>query len=85
MENLSETFIEAAVLMLVGMGFVFAFLGLLIIAIGLLAKFASQFPETAPITNKISTGKVANNEIPAGVVAAITTAVSQYRKNNIKN
>ncbi|KGJ90219.1 OadG family protein [Thalassotalea sp. ND16A] len=85
MENLSDTFIEAAGLMLVGMGFVFAFLGLLIIAIQLLAKFASQFPEPSPATSKVSTGKASSTEIPAGVVAAITTAVAHYRKNNAKN
>ena len=85
MGNLSESFLEAGVLMLVGMGFVFAFLGLLIVAIKLLALFASQFPETSPAITKVNTAKTNNNDVPAGVVAAISSAITQYRKNNKEN
>lgn len=85
MENLSDTFVEAGVLMLVGMGFVFAFLGLLIIAIQLLAKLAEQFPDPAPVTSKVRTAQAKEGEIPANIIAAITTAVAHYRKNNLKN
>ncbi|WP_068546079.1 OadG family protein [Thalassotalea crassostreae] len=83
MENLTETFIEAGMLMLVGMAFVFAFLGMLIFAIKLLAKIASNFEEPVPAST--NTARANPNEIPEGVVAAITSAVAHYRKNNGKN
>ncbi|QDP00681.1 OadG family protein [Thalassotalea sp. PS06] len=84
MENIAETFIEAGTLMVVGMVFVFAFLSLLIIAINLLAKVATNFPD-AKVAQKlprhVPTNTTRDGEVPATVVAAITSAISQYRKN----
>lgn len=84
MENIAETFIEAGTLMVVGMVFVFAFLSLLIIAINLLAKVATNFPD-AKVAEKlprpVATNTTRDGEVPATVVAAITSAISQYRKN----
>ncbi|NMP17901.1 MULTISPECIES: OadG family transporter subunit [unclassified Thalassotalea] len=84
MENLSQVFIEAGMLLLVGMGFVFAFLTVLIYAIKLLAKIGSHFPETAPQSKKVNTSVAKSDQIAPGVVAAISTAIAHYRKNNVQ-
>ncbi|SES78984.1 OadG family protein [Thalassotalea agarivorans] len=81
MENLAESFIEAATLMLLGMVFVFAFLGLLVVFINtVMAKLAKTFPDAPtpqravkPVQTKISDG------VSPSIVAAVSAAVSQYR------
>ncbi|TLU64894.1 oxaloacetate decarboxylase subunit gamma [Thalassotalea litorea] len=86
MENIAETFIEAGTLMVVGMVFVFAFLSLLIVAIKVLAKIATNFPDAKvpeKLPRQISSNTTREGEVPATVVAAISSAISQYRKNKI--
>jgi oxaloacetate decarboxylase (Na+ extruding) subunit gamma len=92
MDNLSQLFVEAGTLMLAGMVFVFAFLGLLIIFVNtVLVKLAIKFPD--PIVqskpqrkaNKTNKTKVDNGGISPSVVAAISSAVSQYRQQHSKN
>ncbi len=86
MENLNSVFVEAGMLMLIGMGFVFAFLSLLIVAINLLAKLAIKFPDPLPpVRRPKSVANVDSGAIAPNVVAAITSAVAQYRKNKIKS
>lgn len=85
MEELSSVFLEAGILMAVGMGFVFGFLSLLIIAINLLASFSSKYPD--PVTSAKQPRKLAankNGEISPSVVAAISSAVAHYRHKNSK-
>ncbi len=67
----------AANIMLLGMVCVFVFLGLLVVAIKILERFAKEeiSPVTAAATN--STPAVDNN-----VIAAISAAVHQYRRKN---
>lgn len=86
MDSLTNSFIEAGTLMLAGMVFVFAFLGILVIFINqVLLKLADKYPD--PIiqskpprsTNKSS---VAKNGVTPQVVAAISSAVSQYREKH---
>ncbi len=90
MGHLNELFLEAGTLMLTGMIFVFGFLGLLIIFINLvLTKLAIKYPDAV-----VQTKSTRNNQkkrenvevIPPNIVAAITSAVTQYRKqhNNSK-
>ncbi|WP_394174042.1 OadG family protein [Thalassotalea litorea] len=84
MENIAETFMEAGSLMVVGMVFVFAFLSLLIVAINLLAKVARNFPDAKvpeKLPRHVPTNTTRDGDVPATVVAAITSAISQYRKN----
>jgi len=90
MEHLHGLFIEAGTLMLAGMVFVFGFLGLLVIFIKtVLAKLAVKFPD-AVITQKNqpkAKRSLNKNESPVKgvspqVVAAITSAVSQYRQQH---
>ncbi len=89
MEHLSQLFVEAGTLMLAGMVFVFAFLGLLVILINtVLAPLAQKYPDPVPQTrartpNKKSTS--ANAGISPNIVAAISGAVAQYRDQHNNN
>lgn len=86
MEHLNELFIEAGTLMFAGMVFVFAFLGLLVIFINVvLAKLAIKYPDATPQIKpskalKASTKSVGT--VSPNVVAAISSAVSQYRSQH---
>ena len=63
-----------------GMTFVFLFLGLLLIAVNLMAKY---IPADEPVVAKGAVQKKsasATSGINPKLVAAITTAVQQYRK-----
>lgn len=89
MEHLHQQFIEAGTLMLAGMVFVFAFLGLLVIFINsVLVRLAEKYPDVVAQAKPIPAKKktAAPDEISPGVVAAITSAVSRYRQqqNNLK-
>jgi len=84
MEHLNQLFLEAGTLLFTGMVFVFAFLGLLVIFINtILAKLAIKFPDAVVQTNHQRPTKQKSNTakgISPNVVAAITSAVSQYRQ-----
>ena len=69
--------------MLVGMGFVYGFLGLLIIVIKtLISPLASRFPDNIPQTKPSRIASASQDEQSASVVAAISAAVSRYRKDH---
>ena len=75
-----QLFSQAAVLLVVGMGFVFAFLSLLIIVIkAVISPLAIRFPDPAPPVKKEINNS--NNESPA-IVAAISVAIKQYRQKH---
>ena len=87
MEHLDQLFLEAGTLLLTGMVFVFAFLGLLVIFINtVLAKLAIKFPDAeAQFKSQHSTKQKSNNVakgISPNIVAAITSAVTQYRQQH---
>jgi oxaloacetate decarboxylase gamma subunit len=86
MEHLNQLFIEAGTLMLAGMVFVFAFLGLTIVFINVVLKrLAIKFPDAViQIRSTRSNQKTKQNVdgISPNVVAAITSAVTQYRKQH---
>ncbi|REL30598.1 OadG family protein [Thalassotalea euphylliae] len=87
MESLSQLFIEAGTLMLAGMVFVFAFLGILVVIINtVLAPLANKFPDpVAPAVTRPPVKKsAANDGVSPSVVAAISAAVSQYRQKHNK-
>jgi len=86
MEHLNELFIEAGTLMLAGMVFVFAFLGILVVFINaVLAKLAIKFPDAKPQTKPSRAVKASNKStdgVSPSVVAAISSAVTQYRNQH---
>ena len=83
METSTELFYQAATLMLVGMGFVYAFLGLLIIVIKtLIAPLAEKFPDPVVAIPPNNHPQVNQGQQSKPVVAAISAAISQYRKTH---
>ncbi|MFA6504604.1 MAG: OadG family transporter subunit [Treponemataceae bacterium] len=78
-----EMFGQSAILSLLGMGIVFAFLVILIISVTLVAKLVKAMKwdgdVTAPKAAYVSSASTSN---AAAVTAAITAAVSEHRKTN---
>ncbi len=82
--DITESLMTAATLLGLGMTFVFMFLGLLMIAVHLMAKY---IPADVPVVKKTPAQPkpvTANNsELNPKLVAAITSAVQQYRKAEV--
>jgi oxaloacetate decarboxylase gamma subunit len=89
MEHLNQLFVEAGTLMLAGMVFVFAFLGLMIIFINVVLKrLAIKFPDAVVQTRSTRSNQKTKQNVDGispNVVAAITSAVTQYRKQHNKH
>jgi oxaloacetate decarboxylase gamma subunit len=78
--DVTESLLRAATLLGLGMTFVFLFLGLLMIAVNLMAKY---IPADQPVIAKEAAPAKSVSESSAinpKLIAAITTAVQQYRK-----
>ena len=78
--DVTESLLKALTLLGLGMTFVFLFLGLLMIAVKLMEKY---IPADEPVIHKQAVQKNSASTISAinpKLVAAITTAVQQYRK-----
>ena len=88
MEEVTQQFIEAGTLMIAGMIFVFAFLGLLVVFINsVLVRLAEKYPDPVPAASaRPRQTKVKDGDISPNIVAAISAAVTQYRRqhNNSK-
>ena len=86
MEHLSQLFVEAGTLLLAGMAFVFAFLGMLVIFINtVLNRLSVKYPDAVSKTNpqRVASSKQnASKSISPNVVAAISSAVKSYRQQN---
>ena len=80
MEDSTQLFYQAGTLMLVGMGFVYGFLSLLIIVIkSMISPLASKYPDL-PVADKTKkTSTVTNAQQSDSVIAAISAAVHRYR------
>ncbi len=77
----TQLFSQAAVLMLVGMGFVFAFLSLLIFVIKfIITPLATRFPD--PVPQVKNTNKSLESGNKSAIVAAISVAIHQYRQKH---
>lgn len=73
----TNLFSQAAMLMFVGMSFVFVFLGLLIVVIRFfISPLAKKFPDKAVPT------EITSNNQDTTVIAAITAAINTYRKKH---
>ncbi|NRQ43828.1 OadG family protein [Rheinheimera sp. YQF-2] len=75
----AELMLEAANLMLIGMAAVFAFLLLLVLLVQLLSSVMQRYFPVKPVEKPAISDTTAKGLNPA-VVAAITTAVHQYRQ-----
>ncbi|CAI4156886.1 putative oxaloacetate decarboxylase gamma chain [Alteromonas macleodii] len=98
--SVASLLFEAASLMLIGMVFVFSFLGLLIVGIHLIARFCEAFPgETAepsahlkgpsahlkePSANLSRNNQAVQPGIDGNVIAAISAAIHTHRQNSKK-
>lgn len=93
-DSVASLLLEAASLMLIGMVFVFSFLGLLILGIHLIAKFCSVFPGEVA-SESVGADRMANAQQPSvegsitdgsgiekNVIAAISAAIHAHRKTN---
>ena len=89
MEHLNQLFVEAGTLLLAGMVFVFAFLGILVIFINtVLNRLSVKYPDAVSKTNPqrvVNNTKKASIGVSPNVVAAISSAVSSYRQQNKQN
>lgn len=81
-ESVTSLLLEAGSLMLIGMVFVFSFLGLLIVGIHLIAKFCEAFPGEAAPEYAPPRRKAVQAGVDGNVVAAITAAVHTHRQSN---
>ncbi|WP_435235620.1 OadG family transporter subunit [Psychromonas sp. PT13] len=78
--DITELLLKAMTLLGLGMTFVFMFLGLLMIAIKLLAMFVHADQPTVATKPVQKAIKPQSSDIDPKVVAAISSAVMQYRK-----
>ncbi len=75
----AELLLEAASLMLIGMGAVFAFLLLLVFIVQLISRVMQRyFPAKATASTVVTTP--GSSGPSAAVIAAISTAIHQYRQ-----
>ena len=81
--DITESLFQAITLLGLGMTFVFSFLGLLMIAVKLMAKYISA---DEPVINKrapqkkVAAATTSESKINPQLIAAITSAVQQYHK-----
>ena len=74
-----ELVYDAILLMLIGMGVVFAFLFILVLAVQAMSRLLPK--PAAPQNNEPAA--VANTAIPPSVVAAISAAIHQFRQQPV--
>ncbi|GLR30720.1 hypothetical protein GCM10007922_02770 [Shewanella decolorationis] len=78
--ELTQQLLDAVGIMLLGMGLVYLFLSVLILAVNLVAKWCREEPEVKvdlKVNDASSTGGA--NTLDPKLVAAISLAVQQYR------
>ncbi len=78
---MSEMMSSGVELMLIGMVIVFAFLALLVVMVNIMTTVIQRFFPEQAISNITPTSASASHT-DAGVIAAITAAVHQYRNKN---
>jgi oxaloacetate decarboxylase (Na+ extruding) subunit gamma len=77
---MTELMSKGIELMLAGMGIVFLFLTMLVLAINLMSSLIQRFFPEAP--NLVGTVTTSSSGIDKNIVAAITAAVHQHRSKH---
>lgn len=78
---MTELMMSGIELMVVGMGIVFLFLAMLVLAMNLMSALVQRyFPDAPPAANPMR--PVASTGTDASVIAAISAAVHQYRSRH---
>ena len=77
---MTEQMSKGIELMLAGMGIVFLFLTMLVLAINLMSSLIQRFFPEAP--NLVGTVTTSSSGIDKNIVAAITAAVHQHRSKH---
>ncbi|MBZ9610097.1 OadG family protein [Rheinheimera maricola] len=75
----AELLLEAASLMFIGMVAVFAFLLLLVVVVQLISAVMQRYFPVKP-ADKPSMADNSSNSVSPAVIAAISTAIHQYRQ-----
>ena len=82
---MSELMTDAINLMIVGMGFVFVFLVILVFLTSLMSKMVTKYlPAPEPVVAKASKTKKPNASPDAQLLAVLSAAVSEYRSDQKK-
>ncbi len=84
-QAVSSLLMEAGSLMLIGMLFVFTFLGLLIVGVRLITICCNAFPSVEVESIVPNPRASASPNVDNKVVAAITAAIHTHRQNNKHN
>ncbi len=76
--NMNEMMSSGVELMLIGMGIVFAFLALLIVMVNIMTAVIQRFFPEDPMLD-VSPVSASTSHTDAGIIAAISAAIHQYR------
>ena len=77
---MNELLIAGIELMITGMGIVFAFLAMLIVAVNVMSSVIQRYFPVQQVVRSVSPDFTATKD--PGVIAAITAAVTQYRNKH---
>lgn len=79
---MNEMLVSGVELMLIGMGIVFMFLALLVVAINIMSSLVTRFlPEPAVVPPPVPS-LASKKSIDPGVTAAISAAIYHYKKQH---
>ncbi len=85
-ETVGSLLLEAASLMLIGMVFVFSFLGLLILGVRVIARFCEAYPgeSSEPASARPRQSQGVQPGVDGNVIAAISAAIHTHRHTKSK-
>lgn len=79
---MSELLLSGVELMIVGMGIVFLFLAMLVVAVNIMSSLVARFlPTPLPVASPVPRVTQSDTTDPS-IIAAISSAVHQYRSKN---
>ena len=80
--TIMEMLVQSGILSLLGMGVVFGFLIIMVIFISVTGKIIHSLGLDKDVMEPAKTGSAASGAGNTEVIAAISAAVNEYRKNN---